>query len=317
MENLRIAQNEWPIYKDLTITENIGELEYHIDLDGTTIYAGKAYKYPNADNVQFTINDACGGYLHSTYPESYGLEKDSNYMRNFVVNTSIGTQYSYNIYNDWSYKLKNETSIINNPISNLVGYGQTIYCSILVFETATLYVYINDELYEDVTLEGPGLYNYTIPAHYQCGSKIRFEVNNSTLEYEVDRTKKYVLYYSNAAGGWDSLLIGGNVRKVDEIQSEIYMKKNPDPLEFDKTKYLNTIKPQWSLYTGYLSDENSLKMFNLLESLQVYLYDLETKELVPVVITDNVCEYKTYTNNGKKKSNYIIKVEGSKNKYRQ
>lgn len=56
-------------------------------------------------------------------------------------------------------------------------------------------------------------------------------------------------------------------------------------------------------------------MYNLLESTQVYLHH-KGDAVVPVIIKNSECEYKTYTNQGKQKFYYTIDVEASKNKYR-
>ena len=49
----------------------------------------------------------------------------------------------------------------------------------------------------------------------------------------------------------------------------------------------------------------------------VYLHNLETDEIIPVVITNSQCEYLTYTNNGKKPYFYNITVEESNQKMRK
>ena len=59
------------------------------------------------------------------------------------------------------------------------------------------------------------------------------------------------------------------------------------------------------------------KMYHLLESTQVYLHNLETDEIIPVVITDTSCVYKTYSNQGNTRFYYTINVEASNYKIRK
>lgn len=140
----------------------------------------------------------------------------------------------------------------------------------------------------------------------------------ATKNYIIDDSdKEYVVYYVNAAGGWDSLLIGGNAIKTNEITSETYRTRNADAYYFDKTKYLNAITSKWRLYTGYLSNAEAEKINNLFESTFVYLRNIKTGKFTPVLITNNSFDYKTYTNQGKKKFYYTIELEESKLKYRK
>ena len=74
---------------------------------------------------------------------------------------------------------------------------------------------------------------------------------------------------------------------------------------------------QYTLYTDYLTDDEASKMYNLLESVNVYLHDLETNKIIAVNITNSTCDYKTFTNNGKKKFYYTINVEESQTKMRK
>lgn len=122
--------------------------------------------------------------------------------------------------------------------------------------------------------------------------------------------KNYALYYVNAYGGWDSLAIRGNVTQTDKIQSQTYKNKTNG-----KVKYLNTITPSWQLYTDSMNDGS--KMHHLLESTEVYLHNLETDEIIPVVITDSECVYKTYANQGNARFHYTINVEASNYKIRK
>lgn len=124
----------------------------------------------------------------------------------------------------------------------------------------------------------------------------------------------YVLYYSNAYGGWDSLLLTGNVKKTDNIEHLTYRRKAKFS-DFSKVNYQNNITPTWSLKTGLTVDGS--KMYHLLESTMVYLHNLSTDEIIPVVVTNASCEYLNYANNGKKPYFYNITVEESHQKLRK
>lgn len=170
-------------------------------------------------------------------------------------------------------------------------------------------------------LEGFGAtggFVYVVPrSDAVCGTNISFEVrrNYSDVVAIQDYTykvtdKNYALYYVNAHGGWDSLAIRGNVTQTDNIQSQTYKNKTNG-----KVKYMTTSTPTWELHTDSMNDGS--KMYHLLESSEVYLHNLETDEITPVVITDSNCVYKTYANQGNTRFHYTINVEASNYKIRK
>jgi hypothetical protein len=126
------------------------------------------------------------------------------------------------------------------------------------------------------------------------------------------------LYYVNGYGGWDSLLINGNNKKNDKITSSYYSKQfNNTTIDFGKTKFNNIITTSYTLYTDWFTDEEQSKLWHLLESTNVYLHNLETDRIEPCIITNTNCEYKTFTNNGKKKFYNTINVEIAQERIRQ
>lgn len=142
--------------------------------------------------------------------------------------------------------------------------------------------------------------------------------NNFTLFKIVDTCYDYCLYYINAVGGIDSLLIKGNSKKVDNINSHYFNKSfNNTTTEFEKKKYINVITPSYTLYTDWFTDEEQSRLYHLLESTEVYLHNLNTGKIEPVNITNTQCEYKTFTNNGKKKFYNTINVEVAQEKLRR
>lgn len=203
---------------------------------------------------------------------------------------------------------------MNDPISNVVDSRQYYFIN---------YVdgYGNLALYRDGISMG-SLGNVTGCVYVapkvvlECGESYKYDVRqNGNIVGEIefvykDTNKNYALYYVNAYGGWDSLAIRGNVTRTDNIQSQTYKNKTNG-----KVKYLNTSTPTWQLYTDSMNDGS--RMHHLLESNEVYLHNLETDEITPVVITDSSCEYKTYANQGNTRFHYIINVEASNYKIRK
>lgn len=328
-----------PIWKDyIWEEETLNDfIEYHLDYAGDTIYAGKAYKYPDTTGVQFLLNDVSEDFLDNgiIFPSFGKTEIIPNYLKTFTLITSSGSEKPVTFFNDWSYKDTDLTKpyFLSDPIDTLVDSRQYVLCS-WIFPTGEGVLnrrYTTPEgvaTTVDITLrQGINGYTYAEPLGnllLECKSKyeIGFVESGSfttTINYQIDTTNKnYVLYYTNAYGGWDSLLVQGNVKQTDQIESQTYVRKVLNTTsQFSKNKYLNTIVPEWTLYTNYLTDTQASKMHHLLESTMVYLHNLEDNKIIPVIITNNSCEYKTYSNQGKNMFYYTIEVQSSQDKYRK
>ena len=327
-----------PIWKDYVWNEIISSdfIEYHLDYAGDMVYAGKAYKYPETDRVEFLLNNVAENYLSNGI--IFNTSKtiiSPEYLKPFTLITSSGNEKPITFFNDWSYKDRDLTkgTMLSDPITGLVDPRQYLVASwILPTGTGVVnrFFYVDGaQTAMDISLNsGINGYTYTEDLSnklWPCGSYLIVgfvedgTIRDRQIRYDIDTTgKDYVLYYTNSAGGWDSLLVEGNVKKNDEIKSETYTRKVLNTSqEFARNKYLNTITSSWVLYTGYLNDIQASKMFNLIESTKVYLHNLKDNTITPVLITDTNCEYKTYTNQGKNKFYYTINVEASQDTYRK
>ena len=298
-----------PIWKDTVYTEKSNNwIEYHLDdANNNVLYAGKAYPYPNNNTVEILVNDIASNFLKPmNWPTNDGFNESEDYSKLFLLKTSTNIIRTYIFNNDWSYK--EDPLYTNSP------------CSIV--DPRQLFIVSGDSRYKitygDNTIQFTNLYTYrldlsniTIP----CGSKISVYKDNVIIkEYTVANGKDYVLYYTNSVGGWDFITVKGNSTRKDNVTSSLYERRPIRPSkEFGSIKYLNTITPSWSLNTGYINGNIS----ELVSSLNVYLYDLNTKDLIPVNVTTTSAEYLNYTNNGKHFTNYTVEVEASQKNFRK
>ena len=298
-----------PIWKDTVYTEKSNNwIEYHLDdANNNVLYAGKAYPYPSNNSVEILVNDIASNFLKPMdWPTNDGFNESEDYSKLFLLKTSTNIIRTYIFNNDWSYK--EDPLYTNSP------------CSIV--DPRQLFIVSGDPRYKitygDNTIQFTNLYTYrldlsniTIP----CGSKISVYKDNVIIkEYTVANGKDYVLYYTNSVGGWDFITVKGNTTRKDNVTSSLYERRPIRPSkEFGSIKYLNTITPSWSLNTGYMKGNIS----ELVSSLNVYLYDLNTKDLIPVNVTTTSAEYLNYTNNGKHFTNYTVEVEASQKNFRK
>lgn len=291
-----------PIWRNTYFTTGSTSATYHINLDGNTIFNGKAVRYPDADELRINIDKVCSNYLSSdiaslltampatdtsiTHPEAQRT------FAFYVGNTKVN---DYRFYNDWSYttdKPVTGTSInISAPINGHFVPGMLKVNTVRTSNAST----------STITTTGN--------ADYAPGLGYNTQVKCSP----------YVLYYLNSYGGWDAFVIEGTGRKTDNFttyQTDCVFDNTT--LEFETNKYVNEIKTGYELNTGYLTDEQAKNLAkNLLGSIRVYLQNIDEGWVKPVVIDDKNATYQTYQLNGRKLCQYKIKVTESQHKTRK
>ena len=278
-----------PIWQDIYYTSTTYTmLEYVINrTDQTVIYAGRAYQRPGGAGISINISKICQDYLKDTFDGvDFRSLTGTTYIHpeayvEFELRTrNEGTLLAtYGFVYDWSYETWNGSArTVSNPINdhNVTGmYTFTTSCS----SAGTVSTAIGK-----------------VATGNCCGD--------------------IALYYKNRKGGWDSFLIEGTVTKKDEYTKYTYNRSfNNNTLQFENGTYHSQIITNYILNTGWLSDQESDNLaFNLLSSNEVYLHNLLTDKVYPVVIRDNSATYKTYKNNSRKLVNYQINVEESQRK---
>ena len=280
-----------PIWQDIYYTSTTYTmLEYIINRKGgVVIYAGRAYQRPGGTGISINISKICQDYIKDSFsdtdfrnlvgsiyshPESY-VEFELRDMNGNLLNT-------YGFVYDWSYEnWDGNARTVSNPINNHKMAG--------MYDFNTVCRTVDDTMELATSV-------YQVAGGNYCG--------------------EIALYYKNRKGGWDSFLIEGTVTKKDEYTKYTYNRSfNNNTLEFENGTYHSQIVTSYVLNTGWLNDQESDNLaFNLLSSNEVYLHNLCTDKVYPVVIKDNTATYKTYKNNSRKLVNYQINVEESQRK---
>lgn len=115
---------------------------------------------------------------------------------------------------------------------------------------------------------------------------------------------KFVVYYLNDLGGFDSLPFRGPVVPSTQNTSNTYLTytRKRKVYQTDQTR-------KFVAQTGTVSDEESVFVEEMVTSPRVYLHNLETDEIIPVRPTTSTVEKKTFWNQGRKFANYQIELE--------
>lgn len=327
------------------------------DQSGDIIYNGKSHIKPGETNNSIRINDICADYLTNALPALSQAEfSELSFPLNFVVEAFLQTVQDEDpdwenvgevqFMNDWSYddSYNPATMGMSFPVNGRIDSRQwlvftaynasTITATLTFTDGTTSQVIIPIEIQADFNYDrfpDEGIFNtdFARSARAAGSGTAVFDlsawdnvasvtINGKTWEVVTD-CKEWVVYYVNAYGGWDSLLIEGNTIETDSL------KRHTREMEYDnrdiknrgRQNYVNEITKSFTLHTSWMSDAESLRMHNLLNSTEVYLFNINTGDMFPVVLNNTTTEFKTYKNNGGRMVNYTIDATLAQNRIRR
>lgn len=323
-----------PIWKD-TIADYLttGDSQiFTISVDGKTIYNGRLVKKPGTADLTTYVNRLVKDYLSAKidFKKEVVIHPQDNYIRKFTINpaTTKGVS-SYSFYCDHGYEegavKDNAVSVISRPLSNIVDPRQILFCTFADLAVNT-YHRVQVKIRETDTLIAQSssaiCQTFTCRLHRYTGKTLDiydYIAGEVLASYEVRETcAEYALYYLNAHGGYDHLLINGTSKRTDNIKrTEITRVVDNTTLKHGRNYVHTEITRTWRLNTGHLTDAQWAKIHHLLGSTHVFLHNLDTDEIVPVVIKANKADFNTYRNNGRKMSQLSIDVEESTKRERR
>lgn len=337
-----------PIWKDYFVNLGTGDsAQYRVILDETdeVIYSGKAFKKPGETNIYIRINEICADYLENQLPSLPHtiLSIPLSVTIQALVSDTWTDKDSVQFLNDWSYIYDYDPDTmgfafpINGHLDSRMplvwtGVGSSVNATLVMgghFNGDYNNDFNNDFLIGgssggsqtiEVSLVGGGEdlvgTAFFYPAEYP--GVIGVEIDGVTYEV-VTECAEYALYYVNAFGGWDCFLIEGNTLEADSLKrftrEAVY--DNRDIRNRGRYNYVNEINKGFTFQTGWLLDDQGKRMYHLINSTCVYLYDIANDQMIPVTIPTTSCEYKTYKNQGNKLVNYTIQVEIAQNRIRR
>lgn len=326
-----------PIWKDEVLhwTFPGDTMTLAISTDEEVVCQCKLTKPPGSNKVSMNINRIVKDYLSSKidFKRNTTIYQQPMFKRRFLL--SVRTQNGMSnitMYNNWSYEniaaLPNISQCISAPLSNIVDPRQILFATMAKVSdgASTGEVCIdycdNNSCYRPERATPAPCVTFVYPlAGISEGVDIDIlnEKEDTAIRYKVKKTcADYCLYYLNAYGGYDHLLIKGTVLRTDSYaRTEITKDVSNATLSHGKQCITTEITPKWRLNTDYLTDEQWAKTHHLLGSSHVLLHDFTTDEIVPVVITSSTAEFKTYRNQGNKKSFLTIDVEASVKRMRK
>lgn len=339
-----------PIWKDCYVTlATATSIPFRVRANSTLgdiIYTGLCSARPGETDCVVRINDIAADYLTHTVP-TLGTAAFSalSFPVKFYIETWDGAQWNfltddYAFVMDWSYdpgRSLTAGDILSEPIVPVLhpsqyvlltaydvaaitavfgwsdGYTHTETISLVI--SADFNIDYNHDFARSLRSSGSGTAAFKL-SDYLHNSQIADTVTVNGVTFTVDKTScaRYVLYYLNAFGGWDSLLCTGTPNRSDGIE------RNTNEMEYDNRGVQNRGRKDYALditrrhtfRTGLLDDNAAGNMWHLLESTDVYVHDLESgipPEVRPLVLTGSECVYKSFKSNGGRMPQYDIEAE--------
>lgn len=283
-------------WEDILLERTEQIFNYKVYNGETLLFQGRSYKRPNADYNVIKVNKIFENYLSNSLlsllndrentTEAINTEACKVFQVYKIEDDDTETLVEeYNVLYDWSYSFEyaNDRAryVLSQPINGKYVAGM------LKLNTIATHKNVTNSLTD-------GDYNLLA-----CGD--------------------YALYYLNAMGGFDALLIEGAVVKKSTITQYTTDKNvNNKIIDFEQQKYINEIQDSYELNTGFFTDNQAeILSKNLIPSKEVYLHNLKTDKIIPVLITDTNVTFQTYATNGLQMPQYKINVKESMIKLRK
>lgn len=322
---------------------------------GTPIYEGIGSAAPNSAEIWVSINDIVADYLSAPFnidgsrwvaqPQLGGWFALDAYD---AVNSVWENMTYYFFVMDYSYDRDFDLASmpLAHPVTGIVAPNQWLVVSfvdvggqeevewILTFNDGTQsnisqplarYADFNNDFNNDFAVDAEdaavagyaGLYLGNHPdlasVVCECG-----DLSSPVYSVRQDTCKRYALYYRNAYGGYDSLLLDGAKRAEDYTRATIgRWADNSVAGQREVFDYRNDIEEAWTMRIGGLTDAQAERMPQVIGSTDAYLCDLNTDTLIPLNLTDAACEVKTYRNQGGKRIDYQITAKRAQKRERR
>ena len=296
----------YPIWQDVygTIASDEAFEDYTLDENGSLFYAGRAFKYPDENDISVNVSRVVAPYLTEYYKDVRMVSDGSE-----IASFTFVRDYSYDPSIDYS-----QNQPLSFPINGLVPSGIMLSVSEWAASSGGA-MQVTDEggtlVVNEILAKGLNTASFITGAEgktYTFGNE-EFKV--------VSVCSGALLKYVNAYGGWDFFFVEGVCKKTDKITRSSY-EKDADALsqQFETKDYQASMEATWQGHTGWLTDSQSARMKHLVESVEVYMLDLSSGDQMPVVMRDSSLEYKKFIN-GRKLVNYTLQWTESQKKIRR
>lgn len=302
-----------PIWQGLSAAFGGDSIPFTVSVDGLgDIYAGTAVKPAGEAVGVIEARDILANYFVPPFiSDDIRAIDDKDLVQNLphvlcAIKSGGSPLTSQNIVPDWSYEKTTEDygegDILSRPVTGEIDVRMPLVVS---FQRETGLG--GDLVFGDWVIPA-GVGGGWIAARRLPVGEYTVTMGGKGRHYKViESCARYALYYRNAHGGWDALLMKGASSVQDSVaRSTMRRSDSIAPGARGLENYHNQITRAVTLRTGLLTDLQSLRMHHLLESTDVLLYDMAEGKTWAVTLSDTTVDHKTFKSNGRKLIEYTI-----------
>ena len=317
---------EFPIWRDTDIlieSDNV-YVDYIIrdEFSEQVIYSGRAYMRDGKCSVR--INDILRQHIRETLTfDEEGLQDNGAYIQALMMLSDDGENYAeyrrIKCYNDWTYERTNN-SFISMPIRYEFDPRQYLVCSAIDYADEFPTIMLTTTVGGGTRTQTYSLTNQigTLLKRVNFADEVQVTIGNETMAYKQvkEPCHRYLVYYKNDKGGFDSFLFKGKCTRTDSMDTYTYKRNVSNQTnEHDTLQYMRVAKPTWNLTSDYMTDNETVLFANLVHSNRVWLHDLVEDKVVPVNVSTSSYEYKTFRSNGRRFFTNSITVELAQDRF--
>lgn len=241
--------------------------EYTITLDGNDIYKGRVYSL-DGSAVDVDISDICAQYLDPKY-EKLNLGSSisasvEDSVKTFAVSLGGSFTVCYNYNTDYMLDIPSGSSL-NFPATDFVDPRQLIGSS---------------------TLGASGINLSQAKPSGTVGATIT--VGGYTYKILRECPNRYAIYYVNKSGGLDYLICNARCTdrfSTDRTNARLYH-DGTNRLSFENTHVYQDIRKQYTLNTGWISEERAQNIDHLIFSPKAFIHDLENDTITSCLVDE-------------------------------
>lgn len=323
-------------------------VEFRIKIDDDIIYSGKAWRKPGEAYCQVRINDVCRDYIEAHLPE---LSQSQFTAWSFPVTFQVWRRRpnvqaetwnqvdEVTFLPDWSYDDGHdvETMGMAAPITGRIDARQWLTYTAYEAESIEATLHFEDGHESKVIIPLAITPDFNDDFNNDFAKSLQ-EARTGTAVFDLspwngivsvdiqEQTYQvaqgchpYALIYVNAYGGWDTFLIEGMTQERDILTRHSREKEYDNRYEEQRSRkdYAIEISKTYSFHSGLLTDDEASRMHHLLNSPDVYLCEIRTGKVRPLILTGSTTEYKTFKGSGRRFAEYIIEATLAHNRIRR
>lgn len=296
-----------PIWRDIkyTFTEPIAEFSIKDFNSGEILYRGRSYQKPSLDPNSIYVNRLVENWISTPNFNPYNFSAIRGGYGIFdLLDANGNVLQNYHFVNDWSYNINEfKAGLLSRPITNNPYAIRGQYLPFSIFGDDDINeVYFGfklnngTEYKQNRNVSNDILHTWFDTAKEDAQDILFAYIGKYKIKMEEPCKNRYVLYYVNPYGGYDWFNHIVKYQEIDNLQTYEYVQDvDNTTISFGKNRYLTEINKTIKLTTGWLKEEESKRMWYLLETTQVWLHDVVEDRIYPVTITNKTIDYKQKT----------------------